>query len=67
MNESEREVFEDEVFEYYSQIKAAGWHNPDEGDLSRESLFWRQPNGQYGVTNLNAAWWAWNKSGERFI
>lgn len=64
---SERELFEEAVFDHYRAIKAAGWSNPDEGDMTRESLFWLQPDGLYGVVNLNAAWWAWQKSAERFI
>jgi hypothetical protein len=57
--EDEREAFEAAVFAYYSGLKEKGWSHPDEGDMSHESLFWLQPNGQYGVINLNAAWWAW--------
>ena len=56
---TERERFEAAAFNYYTGLKAAGWSHPDEGDNTPESLFWLQPNGQYGVINLNAAWWAW--------
>lgn len=58
--EDEREAFEAAVFAYYSGLKAAGWSHPTEGDFSRESILWREPNGQYGVATLNGAWWGWN-------
>ena len=56
---TEREAFETAVFSYYIGLKLAGWSHSDEGDLSRESILWREPNGQYGVIALNAAWWGW--------
>ena len=37
-----------------------GWSHPEEGDPnSRESLFWREENGQYGVRQIEAAWRGW--------
>lgn len=27
--------------------------------LSQDELMWRQPDGTYGVLNMNAAWWGW--------
>lgn len=53
------QAFEDAIFAHYQRIKAGGWANKDEGDFSRESLFWLQANGQYGVESIEAAWWGW--------
>ena len=25
----------------------------------RDDLFWKQPDGSYGVLMFNAAWWGW--------
>lgn len=27
-----------------------------------EELFWKQPDGSYGVSMFNAAWWGWRAS-----
>ena len=51
-----RNTFERECFAYYQRIKAAGWSNPEEGDATSGSLFWRQENGKYGVRQIEAAW-----------
>lgn len=59
MTEPNRKAFEDAVFAHYGRIKAMGWQNAQEGDTSRASLFWLQPNGQYGVQSIEAAWWGW--------
>ncbi len=59
-NESQITAFENEVWAYYQLLKAKGWSSPEEGDTSsREALFWRQPNGKYGVAQIEAAWWGW--------
>lgn len=56
----ERQAFETAVWNYYQDLKAKGWSAPEEGDTaSREALFWRQENGQYGVRQIEAAWWGW--------
>ena len=26
---------------------------------TRDDLFWKQPDGSYGVLMFNAAWWGW--------
>ena len=26
---------------------------------TRDDLFWKQPDGTYGVLMFNAAWWGW--------
>lgn len=56
----ERPRFEDAVYAHYKERQASGKLNSEgEGDGSRESLLWKQPNGEYGVLMLNAAWWGW--------
>ena len=55
-----RTQFEDAIWSHYQGLKARGWSAPEEGDpSSRESLFWRQENGQYGVRSVEAAWRGW--------
>lgn len=56
MSEDTRKRFETACFAYYQRLKAAGWSHPDEGDATPESLFWRKPNGMYGVEQIEAAW-----------
>lgn len=51
-----RASFEDVVFRYYEKLKSAGWAAPEEGDPSREALFWRTEEGRYGVASVQAAW-----------
>ena len=55
----ERRAFEAAAFARYQTMKAAGLLKPDDGDGSPEALFWKQPNGEYGVLAFNAAWWGW--------
>ena len=44
-----RPQFEDACWAHYQGLKARGWSHPEEGDPnSREALFWRGSNGQYG-------------------
>lgn len=57
--DAERVKFEDAVWRYYANLKDKGWSHPDEGDFNRESLFWREANGQYGVKQIEAAWNGW--------
>ena len=55
-----RPQFEDACWAHYQGLKARGWSHPAEGDPnSRESLFWLEPNGQYGVRQIEAAWRGW--------
>lgn len=60
MSTDTRPQFEDATWAHYRGLKARGWSHPDEGDPnSRESLFWREANGQYGVRQIEAAWRGW--------
>lgn len=59
---SDQQLFEDAAFAMYQQKRNAGTLPPDDGDGSRESLFWKQPDGTYGVLMFNAAWWGWQAS-----
>ena len=60
MSTDTRPQFEDATWAHYQGLKARGWSAPEEGDpSSRESLFWRQENGQYGVRSVEAAWRGW--------
>ena len=59
-NPDTRPQFEDATWGHYQGLKARGWSHPDEGDPnSREALFWLEPNGQYGVRSVEAAWRGW--------
>lgn len=58
----ERERFEAAAYKLYQEKKAAGKlasQADQEGDGSPEALFWKQPDGSYGVLMMNAAWWGW--------
>lgn len=58
--ETEREAFEVAMFTHYLKQKAAGRISTDgDGDGTRNALFWKQPNGEYGVLMFNAAWYGW--------
>jgi len=58
--DQERANYENHTWDYYQRLKTAGWSHSDEGDSSsREALFWRASNGQYGVHQLEAAWQGW--------
>ena len=56
----DREAFEQAAYAHYLERHAAGL-TADKADPpgSPESLFWRQPDGSYGVLMFNAAWWGW--------
>lgn len=60
--QASRQAFEDAAWEIYLKRRAAG---PLAGDVeegtvpTREGCFWRRPDGAYGVTQWNAAWWGW--------
>ena len=50
MSTDTRPPFEDACWAHYQGLKARGWSHPEEGDPnSRDALFWREENGQYGV------------------
>jgi len=52
-----RQEFEDAAYAHYLKRKEAGELDPSaEGDGSRESMFWKTPDGSYGVLMFNAAW-----------
>lgn len=56
-----RANFEQATWDYYQELKARGWSSDVEGDSSRpESLFWRKPNGMYGIKQIHAAFNGWN-------
>lgn len=58
--DAERKLFEGAMFAHYLKQKAAGRISTDgDGDGTREALFWKQPNGEYGVLMFNAAWYGW--------
>ena len=60
MSADTRPQFEDACWTHYQGLKARGWSHPEEGDPnSREALFWLEPNGQYGVRQIEAAWRGW--------
>ena len=61
---TEQDLFEDAAYALYQQKRTAGTLPPDDGDGSRESLFWKQENGEYGVLMFNAAWWGWQARAE---
>lgn len=55
-----REEFELRCWDYYQNLKAKGWSSPEEGDSTcRDSLFWQEPSGMYGVRQIEAAWRGW--------
>lgn len=57
---AERSAFETKIWGYYQGLKARGWAHPDEGDSNwRESMFWKTDKGQYGVSQIEAAWTGW--------
>lgn len=56
---AEEIAFQDSMWVYYQNLKSHGWNHPDEGDNTKEALFWKQPNGKYGVNQIEAAWNGW--------
>jgi hypothetical protein len=56
---NERRAFEQAAYARYQTMKVAGLLAKGDGDGSPEALFWKQPNGEYGVLMFNAAWWGW--------
>lgn len=62
MNSTEqvRNLFEQAAYQRYLDQRAAGV-SADCGEpaVQPDGLFWRQPDGNYGVLMFNAAWWGW--------
>lgn len=60
LQELERPRFEDACYAHFLARREAGKIDmADGGDGSREALFWRQENGEYGVLAFNSAWFGW--------
>lgn len=60
--ELERGFFEEACFQLYQkQVKSGDVKPGEDGDGSREALFWRKPSGDYGVDMFNAAWFGWSQ------
>ena len=58
--DDERTAFEEAAYQHYLRRKEAGKIDPNaQGDGTREALFWKQPNGEYGVLAFNSAFWGW--------
>ena len=58
----ERAEFEAAAYAHFLSCRASGALDrqlADGGDGTPEALFWKQPNGEYGVLAFNAAFWGW--------
>lgn len=58
----DRAEFEAAAWAMYRAKREAGAFEPQShlmGDDTPEALFWKQPDGSYGVLMFNAAWWGW--------
>ncbi len=62
--ELERDQFEEVAMAHFVAQRAAGVQiSGDNGcEPTRESLFWRDDKGDYGVRMFNAAWWGWKEA-----
>ena len=62
--ELERDQFEEVALAHFVAQRAAGVQiSGDNGcEPTRESLFWRDDKGDYGVRMFNAAWWGWKEA-----
>lgn len=59
-NDTTRAAFEGAAYDYYLERRKAGKvSDGSESPMSPQQLFWRKPEGTYGVEMFNAAWWAW--------
>ena len=60
----ERDQFEEAALAHFVAQRAAGVQiSGDNGcEPTRESLFWRDDKGDYGVRMFNAAWWGWKEA-----
>lgn len=62
--EAERTEFEYAAYAHFLERRAQGALDQQlaadaGGDQTPEALFWRQPDGSYGVKMFQAAWWGW--------
>ena len=60
----ERDAFEEAALALFIQRREAGMRmrgDDPEVPATRESVFWRDERGEYGVKAFNAAWWAWQE------
>ena len=58
----ERTEFEAAAYTHFVTRRAQGKLDrqlQDGGDQTPEALFWKQPDGSYGVKMFQAAWWGW--------
>lgn len=56
----DQQAFEDRCWEHYLAERARRTMPGDvEGEPTREGLFWRREDGQYGVLAFNTAWMAY--------
>ena len=62
--EEQRPAFEAAAYKHYLQRHADG-KTADRHTIPMQpdQLFWRQPDGDYGVLMFNYAWWGW-KAGQ---
>ena len=53
-----RAEFEDRTYAYYLDRRSKGdfENHPERGDDTRESIFWKNPDGSYGVHAIQSAW-----------
>ena len=60
----ERDQFEEVAMAHFVAQRAAGVQiSGDNGcEPTRESLFWHDDKGDYGVRMFNAAWWGWKEA-----
>lgn len=64
MSESMRDQFEEVSLAHFVAQRATGAQiSGDNGcEPTREALFWRTSEGDYGVKMFNAAWWGWKSA-----
>lgn len=61
IEELERTAFESATYDYYLAKRGRLGQLPHDTDApsTREQLFWRKPDGSYGVEHLQGGWWGW--------
>lgn len=63
-----RDAFETAALSYAIERRAAGKAHFDNGaPATKESMFWRRDNGDYGVIMFNPAWWGWETSRQHYL
>lgn len=61
--DAERARFEQAAMDHFHTRRQQGNVLDDNGSpITRESLFWRTDEGDYGVRMFNAAWWGWKEA-----